>query len=105
MKTIEAPGYLTGPLRERYDLLAPTLCAMGTLDELSAELLAKYVLAENEYLRVSTLLQNALGRGDGEDTNRWLAAQDKLTKQILALGEELGITPRARKARGLIIPR
>ena len=31
----------------------------------------------------------------------WIAAQDKLTKQILALGAELGINPGARRARGL----
>ena len=70
MATIEAPVYLTGPLRERFEALAPRLYAMGTLDELSAELLVKYVMAENNFLRVSTLLQNALSRGDGDDANR-----------------------------------
>lgn len=105
MAAIEAPVYLTGPLRERFEALAPSLYKMGTLDKLSAELLVKYVMAENNFLRVSTLLQNALSRGDGDDANKWLAAQDKLTKQILCLGEELGITPKARRARGLSAPR
>ncbi len=64
-----------------------------------------YILAENEYLRVSNLVQAAISRGDPENSNKWLAAQDRLTKQILTLGEELGLTPKARKARGLIAPR
>ena len=99
------PAYLDGTLRRRWELLAPKLEAMGTLDELNADLAAKYIQAENEYLRISNLVQGAISRGDPEDSNKWLAAQDRLTKQILTLGEELGLTPKARKARGLIAPR
>jgi len=50
-------------------------------------------------------VQDALKDGDAEETSKWLAAQDRLTKQILTLGDELGLTPKARKARGLIAPR
>lgn len=95
------PAYLAGALRERWDAIAPKLAADGTLADLNADLLAKYILAENEYLRVSNLAQNAITRGDGDDANKWLMAQDRLTKQILALGAELGINPKARSARGL----
>ncbi|MBR2583470.1 MAG: hypothetical protein IKD61_08760, partial [Oscillospiraceae bacterium] len=61
--------------------------------------------AENEYLRVSELVQDAIRVGDAEDSNKWLAAQDRLTKQILSLGDELGLNPSTRRARGLIAPR
>lgn len=102
---VPCPAYLSGTLRERWEQLAPRLEAMGTLDELNADVAAKYILAENEYLRVSNLVQAAISRGDPDDSNKWLAAQDRLTKQILTLGDELGLTPKARKARGLIAPR
>ena len=102
---IPCPRYLDGTLRERWEQLAPALAAMGTLDELNADLAAKYILAENEYLRISNLVQSAISRGDPEDSNKWLAAQDRLTKQILALGDELGLNPKSRKARGLSAPR
>ena len=46
-------------------------------------------------------MQEAVNGGDAEGAGKWLAAQDRLTKQILLLGAELGITPRARRARGL----
>lgn len=105
MAGVTCPRYLDGTLRERWELLAPKLAAMGTLDDLNADLLAKYILAENEYLRVSNLVQSAISRGDPEDSNKWLAAQDRLTKQIMSLGDELGLNPSSRRARGLIAPR
>ena len=40
-----------------------------------------------------------------KSAGKWLAAQDRLTKQILSLGAELGLTPSARRARGLIAPK
>ena len=95
------PEYLAGTLRGRWDALAPELWALGTLDDLTVNLLAKYILAENEYLKVSNSVQDAIKREDGDEANKWLAAQDRLTKQILSLGDELGINPKARRARGV----
>ncbi len=105
----ECPAYLAGKLRERWDVLAPPLIRSGALDELSADLLAKYILAENEYLKVSSLLQAAINgdrdagaEPDPDEAKNWAAVQDKLIKQILALGAELGITPRSRRSRGIL---
>lgn len=100
-ETLPCPAYLAGALARRWDELAPALQRIGTLDALSADLLGKYILAENEYLRISALVQEAIARADGDDAGKWIGAQDKLTKQILQLGSELGITPTARRARGL----
>ena len=95
------PVYLAGALEARWKQIAPELVKLGTLDALNADLLGKYILAENEYLRISQLVQECIARGDAEDGGKWIAAQDRLTKQILALGGELGITPTARRSRGL----
>lgn len=96
------PVYLAGSLAARWNELAPELSTMGSLDDLNADVLAKYILAENNYLAVSNKVQDALKAGDAEETGKWLAAQDRLTKQILTLADELGLTPKARRARGLI---
>lgn len=96
------PAYLAGTLLDRWDQLAPELAGFGVLDDLNADLLAKYILAENNYLQVSHNVQEAIAGGDADAAGKWLAAQDKLTKQILALGAELGITPRSRRERALI---
>ena len=109
MTEISCPTYLAGSLRDRWNVLAPPLISAGTLDELSVDLLAKYILAENEYLKVSSLLQTAINgdkdagvEPDADEAKNWAAVQDKLIKQILALGAELGITPRARRSRGIV---
>lgn len=95
------PAYLGGQLELRWAQLAPELVKLGTLDDLNSDVLGKYILAENEYLRVSQLVQDTITRGDADAAPKWVQAQDRLTKQILALGSELGITPSARRARGL----
>ena len=96
----EAPAWLQGALRQRWAELAPVFWRMGTLSELEVNTLARYILAENNYLQVSNLLQSALATGDAEDANKWLSAQDRLIKQILTLGEALGLTAEKRKAMG-----
>ena len=98
---LPCPPYLGGSLVRRWEELAPELQRLGTLDALNVDICGKYILAENEYLKVSALVQEAIGRGDGDEATKWIGVQDKLTKQILALGSELGITPTARRARGL----
>lgn len=98
---IPCPGYLAGNLSRRWDELAPELQKLGTLDDLTADLAAKYILAENEYLKISSLVQDAIAKGEADEAGKWIAAQDKLCKSILQLGAELGITPKARRERGL----
>lgn len=95
------PVYLAGSLAKRWDELAPELWKLGTLDALNVDVAGKYILAENEYLKVSALVQEAISNGDGDEAAKWIGVQDKLTKQILTLGAELGITPSARRAQGL----
>lgn len=83
------------------ETMAPCVIA----DYLTEEQRRAYILAENNYLQVSNYVQGAITSADPEDAAKWLLAQDRLTKQILTLGDELGLTPNARRARGLTAPR
>ena len=98
------PIWLAGSLRSRWNELAPTFYQMGTLTDLEVGILASYIVAENNYLQVSNLLQQAINSGDGDAANKWLAAQDRLTKQTLTLGTALGLTAEKRKSMGWSIP-
>ncbi len=98
---LPCPAYLAGTLAKRWETLAPELQRLGTLDALNADLCGKYILAENEYTKISAMVQQALIDEDADAAVKWVNAQDRITKQILQLGSELGITPRARRARGL----
>lgn len=100
-----APGYLMGALRARFDALAPDLVAMGTLTEMDVDALARYVLSENEYIRVSSLVLDAIQAEDPSTADKWASVQDRLLKQCMAAGAEFGLLPSARRARGLIPPR
>ena len=99
-----APAWLAGSLRARWQELAPIFYRMGTLTDLESGILARYIVAEHNYLQVSNLLQQALSAGDGESANKWLAAQDRLIKQMQALGDSLGLTAEKRKNMGLKLP-
>ena len=96
------PEYLSGSLRHRFEELAPKLTALGTLTELEVDLLAKLIISENNYLKISNEVQRSLAAADAETAGKWIAAQDKLTRQILTISAELGLTPASRKARGII---
>ena len=105
MAEISPPAYLDASLRDRFNALAPDLAAMGTLTALDADALARYVVSENEYLRVSRLTMKAIARGDAAEADKWASCQDRLLKQVMAAGAEFGLTPSSRRARGLIPPR
>jgi len=96
----EAPEWLAGNLRNRWAELAPVFWKMGTLTELEVGILARYIVAENNYLQVSNLLQSSLAIRDGEAANKWLSAQDRLIRQMETLGNSLGLTAEKRKAMG-----
>ncbi len=99
------PAYLDAALRERFMALAPDLAAMGTLTALDADALARYVVSENEYLRVSRLTMQAIAKGDAAEADKWASCQDRLLRQVMAAGAEFGLLPASRRARGLIPPR
>lgn len=100
-----APAYLDASLKERFEALAPDLAAMGTLTALDVDALARYIVSEHEYLRASRLAMQAISRGDAADADKWASVQDRLLRQCMAAGAEFGLTPSARRARGLIPPR
>ena len=100
-----APSYLDAALRDRFNALAPDLTAMGVLTRMDVDALARYVVSENEYLRVSRLAMQAIQRGDAADADKWASVQDRLLRQCMTAGAEFGLTPSGRRSRGLIPPR
>lgn len=99
------PAYLDAALRDRFEALAPALADMGTLTSLDVDALARYIVSEHEYLRVSRLVMQAISRGDAAEADKWASCQDRLLKQCAAAGAEFGMLPSSRRARGLLPPR
>ena len=101
----KAPAYLPASLKERFEALWCECARMGSVCRLDADLLAKYVLAEDGYLSATAKLQNAMNVGDVDAAAKWAAIQDKMVAQVLRLGAEFGLTPVSRRAHGLKGPR
>lgn len=88
----EPPRYLAGALREQFTATAAQLSRSGSFGSLDADLLAKLLLAENNYIRISEQVQRALSAADSDEATRWIAAQDKLTRTIITLRDALGLS-------------
>ena len=95
------PAYLPEELTARFEALAPELRAAGLLTSGDVDLLAKYLIAEHEYLRVTNKVTAAISRGDAQDAAAWVGIQDKLLRQCVTAGAEFGLTPSSRHRLGL----
>ena len=100
----EPPAYLTGALAERFREVAGSCYWLGTtVPGETVSLIAKYVLAENEYLTITKRLQDALGANDADEAAKWLTLQNNIVKQTIQLQAELGLSPSARRTRGVVM--
>lgn len=100
----EPPAYLTGTLAERFREVAKNCYWLGTMvPGETVNLIAKYVLAENEYLNITKRLQDALGANDADEAAKWLTLQNNIVKQTIQLQTELGLSPSAKRTRGVVM--
>ncbi|MEG1778234.1 MAG: phage terminase small subunit P27 family, partial [Angelakisella sp.] len=90
------PSYLPPMLAEKFRKLAPVLAAIGVLSELDGDALARYLIAENNYLRVTSRLTSEINRGNIADADKWSSMQDRFFKQCRAAGSDLGLTVSGR---------
>ena len=95
-KDIEAPAYLTGTLEVEFYDIAYKLLDIGVMTELDEELLARYLIAKQHYLKYSNLLTKALQRGAVEESSKLVVTQDKLYKQVRMAAADLGLTITSR---------
>lgn len=99
---VEPPEYLQQSLRPKFEEIAAKLLAIGVMTELDADCLARYLIAEQQYLNISNRLVDAINRNDIGLMERLTRLQDKYFAQCRASGNDLGlsITSRAK----LVVP-
>lgn len=88
------PAYLDEGLRQRWAELAPAAYP-GTLSRATADAFARYVVAEQEYLRAARHALQALHVGDADEAAKWSAVQERFAREIAWLGGRFGLTPGA----------
>lgn len=94
--TLEPPSYLTQSLAAKFQRLAPILIRMGVLTSLDADGLARYLIAEQNYLRATNRLTAAMNTGNTAEADKWSAIQDRFFRQCRSAGSDLGLTVTGR---------
>jgi len=90
------PSYLPKSLADKFNKLAPILLRAGILTAVDADGLARYLIAEQNYLRATNRLTAAMNAGNTAEADKWSAIQDRFFRQCRAAGSDLGLTVTGR---------
>lgn len=93
---VDPPKYLPSPLANKFNEIAPVLVRMGILTSLDADCLARYLVAEGNYIKATNKLTAAINAGNSTEADRWSAMQDRFFKQCRSAGSDLGLTVSGR---------
>ena len=99
---IKPPPYLPASLREKFGEVAKVLTGLGVMAEVDADGLARYLLAEANYLRLSVRLTAAMNAGNLDAAYKLSSMQDRFFRQCRAAANDLGLTISSRC--GLLVP-
>lgn len=101
---VNPPDYIADApkLVEEFHHIAGQLIALGILTELDADGLARYLLAKQNYLQYTSLLNSAIRKNKVAEMAMLQTMQDKAFKQVRASASDLGLTISSRCR--LVIP-
>ena len=89
----DPPVYLDQNLRERWAELAPSAAARGALSASTADAFARYIIAEQEYLRAVQRVLSALRTGNTSDAAAWSQVQDRFFRELQSSARLFGLSP------------
>lgn len=97
-ETIKPPEYIADApkLVEEFNDIATKLIALKILTELDADSLARYLLAKQNYLQYTSLLNSAIRKNKVAEMATIQTMQDKAFKQVRAAASDLGLTISSR---------
>ncbi|MBQ3265072.1 MAG: phage terminase small subunit P27 family [Ruminococcus sp.] len=100
---IEPPAYLTAKQKRRFKVIADQLIALNVMGETDCDALARYVIAEEMYIKLSKTIARVKLPEDITTFERCSNMQDKYFKQCRAAANDLGLSISARCR--LIVPK
>ena len=97
-RTVEPPDYISDApkLVEEFNEIAEKLIALKIMTELDADGLARYLLAKQNYLQYTALLNAAIRKNKVAEMATIQTMQDKAFKQVRAAASDLGLTISSR---------
>ena len=95
---VEPPEYIADApkLVAEFNEIAEKLLALKILTELDADSLARYLLAKQNYLHYTSLLNSAIRKNKVAEMATIQTMQDKAFKQVRAAASDLGLTISSR---------
>lgn len=100
---VTAPDYLPENLVPEFNDIAKKLLDIGIMTELDEDCLARYLLAQQNYLHYTNLLNAAIKARKIYDMEKLATLQDKAFKQCRAGASDLGLTISSRCR--LVVPK
>ena len=96
--TVQPPDYIADApkLVEEFNDIAEKLIALKILTELDADSLARYLLAKQNYLQYTSLLNSAIRKNKVAEMATIQTMQDKAFKQVRVAASDLGLTISSR---------
>lgn len=103
LKDVRPPDYLPDKLKKEFEEIAEKLLRLEIMTELDEDTLARYLLAKQQYLQYTVLLNRASANGNLGDMERLARLQDKASRQCRSGATDLGLTISARCK--LVVPK
>ena len=100
---IAPPNFLLKPQKKRFDEIANQLQDLGVMGVTDCDALARYVIAESMYKKITKLLRKPQILNDIEALKDYSSIQDKYFKQCRAAANDLGLSISARCR--LVVPK
>lgn len=95
-KDVTPPDYLPAKLRKDFEEIAEKLLAIGIMTELDEDCLARYLIAQGNYLNYTKLLAKAMRAEDMDGILKAQRAQDVAFRQCQSAANALGLTISSR---------
>lgn len=95
-KTAKPPKWLPEALRKDFRVLGKKLIAVGLYTDLDADTLARYLIAQQQWMRATVEADKALVQKDAEAARDWSAIQDRYFKQARNCANDMGLTVTSR---------
>jgi len=100
---IAPPSYLLKSQKERFNEIAQQLEDLGVMGETDCDALARYIIAESMYIKISRQVRDPKVLKDIDLLKDYSSIQDKYFKQCRAAANDLGLSISARCR--LVVPK
>ncbi|MBR0575691.1 phage terminase small subunit P27 family [Proteiniclasticum sp. BAD-10] len=104
LKDVQPPSYLTARQKKEFNEIAGKLLQLNIMTELDEDSLARYLVAQDQYLEANKMYRRAVReKWLIDDLDKITRMQDRAFKQCRASASDLGLTISSRAK--LVVPK